>query len=264
MDTTLGPILGALVLRVLEEVARHFVGGAGYQVVYGAVIILFIVALPESLVGGLSQLLRKRARSPASVPQAGQHRDQPVRHKLHGFLRWSEGHQRSDADDPQRHDYRLIGPNGSGKSTFCNMVSGQIPPNAGRILLDSNSVIGLRADQSVAAGLARTYQVPRVPKELTIGEVGVPLRYVRSDRELPRKMSTAADVARFCGLGLPLDTACAELSISDLRRLEIARALACRPRVLLLDEAMAGLSVADTEQVISLVQKCMRSASPSW
>ena len=150
----------------------------------------------------------------------------------------------------------LIGPNGSGKSTFCNMVSGQIPPNAGRILLDGNSVIGLRADQIVAAGLARTYQVPRVPKELTIGEViGVPLRYVRSDRALPRKMSTAADVAHFCGLGLPLDTACAELSISDLRRLEIARALACKPRVLLLDEAMAGLSVADTEQVISLVRE---------
>jgi branched-chain amino acid transport system ATP-binding protein len=150
----------------------------------------------------------------------------------------------------------LIGPNGSGKSTFCNMVSGQIPPNAGSILLDGVSVMGLRADQIVAAGLARTYQVPRVPKELTVGEViGVPLRYVRSDRELPRKMNAAADVARFCGLSLPLDTVCAELSISDLRRLEIARALACKPRVLLLDEAMAGLSLADTEQVISLVRE---------
>jgi len=58
MDTTLGPIVGALVLRLLEEVARHFVGGAGYQVVYGAVIILFIVVLPKGLVGGFSQLLR--------------------------------------------------------------------------------------------------------------------------------------------------------------------------------------------------------------
>lgn len=68
MDTTLGPILGALVLRLLEEVARHFVGGAGYQVVYGAVIIMFIVVLPKGLVGGLSQLLLMR-RSPA-VPKA--------------------------------------------------------------------------------------------------------------------------------------------------------------------------------------------------
>jgi branched-chain amino acid transport system ATP-binding protein len=150
----------------------------------------------------------------------------------------------------------LIGPNGSGKSTFCNMVSGQILPNIGIILLDGVSIRGLRPDQIVAAGLARTYQVPRVPKELTIGEViGVPLRYVRSERELPRKMQTAADVARFCGLSLPLDIPCADLSISDLRRLEIARALACKPRVLLLDEAMAGLSVADTEQVISLVRE---------
>ncbi|MGB3389697.1 MAG: branched-chain amino acid ABC transporter permease [Pseudaminobacter sp.] len=62
MDTTLGPILGALVLRVLEEIARHYVGGVGYQVVYGAVIILFIVILPRGLVGGLRQLLRRLAR----------------------------------------------------------------------------------------------------------------------------------------------------------------------------------------------------------
>ncbi len=150
----------------------------------------------------------------------------------------------------------LIGPNGSGKSTFCNMVSGQIPPISGSVLLDGASVTGLRADQIVAAGLARTYQVPRVPKELTIGEViGVPLRYARSSRDLPRGMSTVADVARFCGLGPSLDTRCAELSVSDLRRLEIARALACKPRVLLLDEAMAGLGHEDTEQVISLVRE---------
>jgi len=150
----------------------------------------------------------------------------------------------------------LIGPNGSGKSTFCNMVSGQIPPVRGSVLLDGAAVAGLRTDQIVAAGLARTYQVPRVPKELTIGEViGVPLRYARSSRKLPRGMAAAADVAKFCGLAPSLDTPCAELSISDLRRLEIARALACKPRVLLLDEAMAGLGLEDTEQVISLVRE---------
>jgi branched-chain amino acid transport system ATP-binding protein len=150
----------------------------------------------------------------------------------------------------------LIGPNGSGKSTFCNMVSGQIPPSGGRVVLGGVDITGRRSDQIAAAGLARTYQVPRVPKELTIGEViGVPLRYARSSRNLPRGMSSVAELARFCGLVPPLDTACADLSVSDLRRLEIARALACKPRVLLLDEAMAGLSLEDTGQVIELVRE---------
>jgi branched-chain amino acid transport system permease protein len=67
MDTTLGPIVGAIVLRVLEEVARHFVGGVGYQVVYGAVIILFIVGMPEGLVGYGRQLIRKSRRTPKSA-----------------------------------------------------------------------------------------------------------------------------------------------------------------------------------------------------
>ena len=71
MDTTLGPILGAVVLRVLEEAARHAVGGTGYQVVYGAVIILFIVVLPKGLAGGLSFFLRRRARRLAQAAQAG-------------------------------------------------------------------------------------------------------------------------------------------------------------------------------------------------
>jgi branched-chain amino acid transport system ATP-binding protein len=150
----------------------------------------------------------------------------------------------------------LIGPNGSGKSTFCNMVSGQIPQQAGRITLGGEVVTGLRADQLVARGLARTYQVPRAPKELTIEEIiGVPLRYVRTGRRLLDGMTSANDIARFCGLSQPVSTHAEHLSIPDLRRLEIARAIACRPLVLLLDEAMAGLSLPDTEKVIALVRK---------
>jgi branched-chain amino acid transport system permease protein len=71
MDTTLGPILGALVLRVLEEAARHVVGGTGYQVVYGAVIIVFILVLPKGLAGALPQLRRKLAALPPGTPEAG-------------------------------------------------------------------------------------------------------------------------------------------------------------------------------------------------
>lgn len=150
----------------------------------------------------------------------------------------------------------LIGPNGSGKSTFVNMVSGQIPPAAGRILLGGSAITGLRPDRIVHRGLARTYQVPKVPKELTIEEViSVPLRYARSGRPLPPGVRSAADLARYCGLRPAVGTRCGQLSVSDLRRLEIARALACRPDVLLLDESMAGLSLEDTEQVIALVRE---------
>ncbi len=150
----------------------------------------------------------------------------------------------------------LIGPNGSGKTTFCNMVSGYIPPSKGEIRLGGEAVTALRTDRLVSRGLARTFQVPRVPKELTIAEVvGVPLRYSRSSISLPKGVSDARDLARFCGLNQPLDTECSQLSISDLRRLEIARALACRPKVVLLDEAMAGLSMQDTEAVMGLVRQ---------
>jgi branched-chain amino acid transport system ATP-binding protein len=150
----------------------------------------------------------------------------------------------------------LIGPNGSGKSTFVNMVSGQIPPRRGKILLNGETLNGLRPDRIVHKGLARTYQVPRVPKELTIDEViSVPLRYAQSDRPLPGAARTAADLTRYCGLRPDVGTRCGRLSVSDLRRLEIARALACRPRVLLLDESMAGLSLEDTDQVIGLVRE---------
>jgi branched-chain amino acid transport system permease protein len=67
MDTTLGPVIGAVVLRLLEEIARHFVGGVGYQVVYGAVIILFIVGMPEGLAGFVRHMARRRQRSSAST-----------------------------------------------------------------------------------------------------------------------------------------------------------------------------------------------------
>jgi branched-chain amino acid transport system ATP-binding protein len=158
-------------------------------------------------------------------------------------------------DVPEGAITALIGPNGSGKSTFVNMVSGQIPPRRGRILLDGAPLEGLRPDRVVHKGLARTYQVPRVPKELTIDEViSVPLLYARSERPLPGGAKTASDLARYCGLRPDVHTRCAQLSVSDLRRLEIARALACRPRLLLLDESMAGLSLEDTDQVIGLVR----------
>ena len=149
----------------------------------------------------------------------------------------------------------LIGPNGSGKSTLVNTVSGQLPVRGGRIRLRGGDVTGRRPDRIVRAGMARTYQIPRVPPTLTVEEVlSVPLLYAGRDRHRLPGLGDAASIAAFCGLGPLFRRFCGDLSVTDLRRLEIARALACAPDLLLLDEAMAGLSHEDSVQVMGLIR----------
>ncbi|MFI5025082.1 MAG: ABC transporter ATP-binding protein, partial [Alphaproteobacteria bacterium] len=97
--------------------------------------------------------------------------------------------------------------------------------------------------------------IPRVPPQLTIAEViGVPLIYARGAARMLPGLGDAASIAGYCGIRAPLDTRCAQLSVPDLRRLEIARAVACGPVVLLLDEVMAGLSHEDSLPLVELVR----------
>lgn len=150
----------------------------------------------------------------------------------------------------------LIGPNGSGKSTLVNLISGQLQPTSGSISLGDQDITWLRPDQIVAHGLARTYQIPLVPPELTVEEVlSVPLTYINAHNRLLPGLTDEMSIARFCGLEPVFHRMCANLSVTDLRRLEIARALACGPSVLLLDEVMAGLSYEDSNEVIQIVRE---------
>ena len=150
----------------------------------------------------------------------------------------------------------LVGPNGSGKSTLVNTISGLFRPSAGEIALGGEAISRLRPDEIVRRGLARTYQIPRVPPELTVREViSVPLTFLPGDRPATLGAGSEAEIAALCGLSPVIDRVCGQLSVTDLRRLEIARALACRPNVLLLDEAMAGLSHEDSMAVVDLVRR---------
>jgi branched-chain amino acid transport system ATP-binding protein len=150
----------------------------------------------------------------------------------------------------------LVGPNGSGKTTTVNAVSGIVRPTAGRVMVGGIDITGARPDVIVRHGLARTWQIPRMPGELTVAEViSVPITYASGRKTHGGHEWDLANLLDICGLGSVGQAFCRNLSVTDLRRLEIARALACAPRVLLLDEAMAGLSLEDSHTIIELIRR---------
>jgi branched-chain amino acid transport system ATP-binding protein len=149
----------------------------------------------------------------------------------------------------------LIGPNGSGKSTLVNLVTGEVPAESGRIRLGDLNISGLRTRSIVRAGVARTYQVPLAPPELTVAElVGVPFAHRRT-RSTPSALSSVDEVLEFCGLQTIAHVECRSLSTPELRRLGVARALACNPDVLLLDEVMASLPAHEAHLAVELVTR---------
>ncbi|BDG62378.1 ABC transporter ATP-binding protein [Caldinitratiruptor microaerophilus] len=148
----------------------------------------------------------------------------------------------------------LIGPNGAGKSTFFATISGFLRPDGGRVLFDGEDVTGLPAEVLCRKGMTRTFQIVRPFHDLTVLEnvmVGALLRHPRA-AEARRK---AEEVLEFTGLAPQAAFRAGNLTIADKKRLEIARGLATEPRLLMLDETMAGLTPAETQEAIDLIRR---------
>ncbi len=148
----------------------------------------------------------------------------------------------------------LIGPNGAGKSTLFNLIAGAFPPTSGRILFEGQEITGLPATRRCGLGIARTFQVPRSFDSMTVVEnvmVGSFVRYpgTRAAREAAWK------VLEFAGLADAGEVQTNELTPPEKRRLELARALATEPKLLLLDEVMTGLTPAEAQKGIQIVRK---------
>jgi branched-chain amino acid transport system ATP-binding protein len=147
----------------------------------------------------------------------------------------------------------LIGPNGAGKTTVFNLLSGFLTPDAGDIVLDGRSIVGLPPHAICRLGLARTFQIVRPFPRMTVLEnvrVGERARYPRAVEALAR----ARDVAAQVGLGARERVAAGALTLAERKRLELARALATGPALLLLDEVMAGLNPTEIETIIELIR----------
>ena len=147
----------------------------------------------------------------------------------------------------------LIGPNGAGKTTLFAMIAGFEQPSAGLVLLDGEEITGRKPHDLAKLGLARTFQIVQPFAGLSVREniaVGAFLR-------LPKRrdaLALAEQVGQRLGLGPQLDKPAAALTVAGRKRLEVARALATRPRILLLDEVLAGLNPSELRDFLPVLQ----------
>lgn len=146
----------------------------------------------------------------------------------------------------------LIGPNGAGKTTLFNVIAGRIQPTAGRILFDGMDVTGLRPHQTARSGIARTFQLMRPFASLSALE-NVTIATLRHATNRAEARHEARRVLHRVGLDQWADRRSSELSTAGLKRLELARALASKPKMLLLDEVLAGLTPQERQPVLDLL-----------
>ncbi|HET7339997.1 MAG TPA: ABC transporter ATP-binding protein [Methylomirabilota bacterium] len=148
----------------------------------------------------------------------------------------------------------LIGPNGAGKTTLFNCITGYMHPEDGRILFDGHDVTRVRPDRICGLGVARTWQVVRAFGRMTTLDNVICGGLKRTGR-VAEARARAHELLEFTGLGGKEHVAAAALTLADKKRMEIARALATRPRLLLLDEAMSGLTPLETTAAVQLVRR---------
>jgi branched-chain amino acid transport system ATP-binding protein len=151
----------------------------------------------------------------------------------------------------------LIGPNGAGKSTLFNIVSGFVKPDAGSVLFDGRDITGLPPHEICRRGLARTFQIVQPFAAQTVRDnvaVGAHL-HLRARRDA---LARAEEVAARVGLAAELDKPASSLTVAARKRLELARALATQPRVLLLDEVAGGLTEHECTALVDLIRDIRR------
>jgi branched-chain amino acid transport system ATP-binding protein len=152
--------------------------------------------------------------------------------------------------------YGLIGPNGAGKTTFLNCIAGAYPPTSGEVYFLGEETTGAPANVMCRNGMSRTFQITRPFPKLTVLEnvlVGAVFGADGGSAKPPERR--AREVLEFVKFPLPPDTPAERLNTVQLKRLDLARALACGPKLLLLDELAAGLTPTELEDMMALIQE---------
>lgn len=267
----LGPMLGAIPLVLLFDVlAANF--PTSFSIILGLIFIVIVYFLPRGVIGLLMPYVPALAAGAGGLSTLGEKLFNPVwprpaaRAAKQDITLAVDGLRKAFgglvAVDAMTFEIRrgeiigLIGPNGSGKTTVLNLISGALPSDSGEILLQGVSLRRLPANRIAQLGVARTFQLVRVLGPLTCIENVLPGLAFRSPPLLGHDAESAAQVLLSrVGLGDKAQVAAADLTYIDQKRLELARALALDPVLLLLDEWLAGLNPAELAEGIALVRK---------
>jgi branched-chain amino acid transport system ATP-binding protein len=157
-------------------------------------------------------------------------------------------------DVPEHGIFALIGPNGAGKTTCFNLIAGVFAPDAGRVTLGDRVITGMRPDQICHAGIGRTFQVVKPFPQMTVLD-NVVVGALNAHRDVAAARRDALAVLERLHLDAKCHHLAASLTLPERKRLEVARAMATRPRLLLLDEVMAGLRPTEVDEMVAVFRR---------
>jgi len=159
-----------------------------------------------------------------------------------------------DVTVPRGHITAIIGPNGAGKTTLFNVIAGSMPPDSGRVVFDGTDITGWPAHRVAGVGLARTFQLMKPFESLSVRDNVLVAAFQRGTRR-DDAIAAAKEIVERVGLGRWSGQLAGELPTAGRKRLELARALALQPKLLLLDEVLAGLVPAERAPVMELLRE---------
>jgi ABC-type branched-subunit amino acid transport system ATPase component/ABC-type branched-subunit amino acid transport system permease subunit len=280
VGTVWGPVIGSVILIPLAETLNAEAGSylPGIQgVIFGLAIICVILLAPEGLFWKVRDVWRRRqleqapseatdAPATATVTQlpVSMRRDQPAEQdvilEVRNLSRAFGGLKAvQDVSFKLRRNEILgiIGPNGAGKTTVFNLLNGFLRPDTGEVLLEGRSMFARKPHELCEAGVARTFQIMRPFQRMSISDNVVVGAYVRAGNDTEARKLADDAIARV-GLTPISDRIAGELSTKELRLMELARALAGQPKILLLDETLAGLGHDEADEVVTVIQRLAR------